>query len=70
MKLGKLRQLTQSVPQLEGAALQQWLQQQLRDMGMDPAAIYQELEMTSRYVDTHQDISSSGAVILWSSWIS
>ncbi len=61
VKLGKLRQLAQSVPQLEGAALQQWLQQQLRDMGMDPAAIYQELEMTSRYVDTHRDVSYSNA---------
>lgn len=61
MKLGKLRQLTQNVPDLQGPALQQWLQEQLSSMGMDPSTIYQELEMTSRLVDTHRDISYSNA---------
>ena len=59
MKLGALRQLTQNVPELEGPQLQQWLRQQLVGLGMDPNAIYQELEMTSPYVDTHRDISYS-----------
>lgn len=61
MKLSNLRQLTQNVPDLQGPALQQWLQEQLSSMGMDPSTIYQELEMTSRYVDTHRDISYSNA---------
>lgn len=57
MKLGELRQLTRQMPSLQGPELQQWLQEQILCMGMDPNAIYQELEMTSRYVDTHRDIS-------------
>lgn len=61
MKLSNLRQLTQNVPDLQGPALQQWLQEQLSSMGMDPSTIYQELEMTSRYVDTHRDVSYSNA---------
>ena len=61
MKLGALRQLTKDVPDLQGPALQQWLQEQIRSLGMDPNAIYQELEMMSRYVDTHRDINYSNA---------
>ena len=33
----------------------------LRTMGIDPSNIYQELEMSSPYVDTHQDTSFSNA---------
>lgn len=58
MKLGELRRIAQAVPDLH---LQQWMQVQIRSMGMDPDAIYQELEMTSRFVDTHRDISFSNA---------
>ena len=61
MKLGELRKLTKAVPDLREDQLQQWLQEQIRGMGMDPDAIYQELEMSSRYVDTHRDISYSNA---------
>lgn len=57
MKMAELQRLTQHIPALQGVELQQWLQAQLADMGLDPGAIYQELEMTSRYVDTHRDIS-------------
>lgn len=59
MKLEALQSLTQNMPELEGAQLQKWLQEQLIQMGMDPNAIYQELEMTSRFVDTHRDTSYS-----------
>ena len=61
MKLGELKQLTKNVPELQGAMLQQWLLEQISNMGMDPSAIYQELEMTSRFVDTHRDISYPNA---------
>ena len=57
MKLGELRKLTQTASRLEQQQMQQWLQEQFQKMGMDPKSIYQELEMTSRYVDTHRDIS-------------
>lgn len=29
----------------------------LREAGIDPSAVYQELEMSSRYVNTHRDVS-------------
>ncbi len=61
MKLGKIRQLAKNVPNLQGAMLQQWLLEQISNMGMDPSTIYQELEMTSRFVDTHRDISYPNA---------
>lgn len=57
MKMAELQRLTQQLPALQGMELQQWLQAHLADIGLDPSAIYQELEMTSRYVDTHRDIS-------------
>ncbi len=59
MKLGALQRLTQNVPELPGLQLQKWLQEQLVHIGLDPNAIYQELEMTSRFVDTHRDTSYS-----------
>ena len=61
MKLGALRELAQTVPDLQGEPLQQWLQGQLCSLGVDPNTLYQELEMTSPYVDTHRDISHSNA---------
>ena len=61
MKLGELQQLTQNIPDLQGEALQQWMQNRLRSMGLDPNALYQELEMTSHFADTHQDTSYSNA---------
>ena len=61
MKLGTLRELAQAAPELQGDRLQLWLQEKLCSMGMDPNVLYQELEMTSRYVDTHRDTSYSNA---------
>lgn len=59
VKLEALRKLAQTVPDLQGAQLQKWLQERLISLGLDPNAIYQELEMTSRFVDTHRDTSYS-----------
>ena len=61
MKLGELRKLAEGAPPLEGAALQQWLQEKMRAMGMDPGKLYQELEMSLRFVEAHRDISFSNA---------
>ncbi|MBP3655430.1 MAG: helix-turn-helix transcriptional regulator [Clostridia bacterium] len=61
MKLRELKRIAQESPELQGAQLQQWLQSYLAQIGMDPNAIYQELEMASRYVDTHRDTSYSNA---------
>jgi len=61
MRLTELQKLAQQVPDLQGTDLQQWMQTRLPEIGLDPNAFYQELEMTSRYVDTHRDISYSNA---------
>ena len=61
MKLGALRDIARSVPDQQGIELDRWIQEKIRSMGKDPSMIYQELEMTSPYVDTHRDISTSNA---------
>ncbi|MBQ4579674.1 MAG: helix-turn-helix domain-containing protein [Clostridia bacterium] len=61
MKLKELQKLAQQMPDLQGLELQQWMQTHLPEIGLDPNALYQELEMTSRYVDTHRDTSWSNA---------
>ena len=61
MKLNELQKLVQNVPDLQGQELQQWMQRRLPEIGLDPNALYQELEMTSRYVDTQRDTSWSNA---------
>ena len=35
----------------------------LRSVGIDPSNLYQELEMSSRYADTHRDTSYSNAMV-------
>ena len=59
MKLDALQQLAQTMEGVREPDLMAQLYAQLKQMGMDPNAIYQELEMSSRYVDTHADISRS-----------
>lgn len=59
MKLGILHQLVQDMENLEGPQLQQKMQERMRQLGLNPGNLYQELEMTSRYVDTHRDTSYS-----------
>lgn len=59
MKLGELRNLAQSMTGMHPADAQQEMHQRMLALGLDPNTFYQELEMTSRFVDTHQDISFS-----------
>jgi AraC-like DNA-binding protein len=40
---------------------EEMVRKHLRSIGFESGAFYQELEMTSRYVDTHQDISVSNS---------
>lgn len=61
MKLGELRKLARSVAGMEGADAQKKMQEHMLALGMDPGTFYQELEMTSHYVDTHRDVSFSNA---------
>ena len=59
MKLGELQKLTQAAKKLQGPQMYQKLQEYMLSVGLDPKNLYQELEMTSPYADTHRDISYS-----------
>ena len=61
MKLGELRKLTSHLPAPEVLAVSP--QEYLLQLGLDPKVLYQELEMTSRLVDTHRDTSFSNAQV-------
>ena len=61
MKLGELQKLAESFSENDGEELQKHMHERILAMGMDLGNFYQELEMTSRFVDTHQDTSYSGA---------
>ena len=61
MKLGELRKLAQLLPDPSAPDAHQRMQQYILEMGLDPKVLYQELEMTSRFVDTHRDTSFSNA---------
>lgn len=62
MKIDDMRKLTnlKLTPTKENQSL---IQEYLRTMGIDPSLLYQELEMSSRYVNTHQDASYSNATV-------
>lgn len=57
MKLGDLQKLAALMPASASEAFPEQLPQLLAQLGLDPSRLYQELEMTSRYVDTHRDTS-------------
>jgi len=61
VKLGELQQLAKALPELSAGQSQELLRAHILSMGLDPNMLYQELEMTSPYVDTHRDTSSSNA---------
>ena len=62
MKLDDVRKLAQrELP--NSAEGQQKLHDHLRTIGIDPADIYQELEMSSPFVNTHRDISYDAAMV-------
>ncbi len=61
MKLKELHTLAREMPNIHGPDIQRQLVTLMRSMGMEPGKVYQELEMTSRYVDTHRDTSYAGA---------
>lgn len=63
MKLGDLQKLAASISDLSPDRAQSELYSLIRAMGLDPNAVYQELEMTSRFVDTHRDTSYSNAQV-------
>lgn len=63
MKLGELRKLANSLPNPNSPEAQSQLQALIQALGLDLNVLYQELEMTSRFVDTHRDTSFSNAQV-------
>ena len=63
MKISQLRKLMRDMPP------DAWIMdtakrlEYFRRMGMEPGDLYQELEMDSRFVDTHRDISDAASVV-------
>ena len=57
MKLSHLRQMMHALPPDIDLKVPEQRNAYLRRIGLDPNAIYQELEMESPFVDSHQDIS-------------
>lgn len=63
MKLSNLRKLMHALPPDVDLKVPDQRNEYLRQIGLDPGAIYQELEMESPFVDCHQDISYSNTQV-------
>lgn len=59
MKLSDIRMLTQGLQAPASRTSQKEISEYLRSLGYEPGDFYQELEMESKYVDTHRDASFS-----------
>ena len=59
MKLAELQLLSKIIATTESESAQKQMYDHIRSMGLDPNSFYQELEMTSFFVDTHRDTSYS-----------
>lgn len=62
MKLDDIRKLT-SMGMPHSPESQQTLHEFLLSIGIDPGSVYQELEMSSQFVNTHRDITYSGQIV-------
>lgn len=62
MKIDEVKKLSRmNWPHTEDGYRQ--MQEYLRTVGIDPSNVYQELEMSSRYVNTHRDTSYSKSTV-------
>lgn len=61
MKLSEIRKIQQSFPAADAIPTSQLNQLILQKLGLESGFFYQELEMESMYVDTHQDITTTNA---------
>lgn len=57
MKLSELKRIVRAFPENGRIEDPTWRNAYLRSLGLEPGKIYQELEMDSRYVDSHRDVS-------------
>jgi len=63
MKLSVIREIFKRFPPPTSQEEAQKFQEILRAEGIDFRNVYQELEMTSCFVDSHQDVSFSNAQV-------
>lgn len=61
MKLSQIKKMAKGLPAEPEQRDGETIRKLLLEMGYDPDNLYQELEMDSKYVDTHQDVSWSNA---------
>lgn len=59
VKFSEIRQLRNALPATAAGQTPPTGHELIRLLGLEPGSFYQELEMESHYVDTHQDISYS-----------
>ncbi len=57
MKLSDLNKLIRNLPADAQPNSPTWRNDYMRKLGLDPGNLYQELEMDSRFVNTHRDVS-------------
>ena len=63
MKLSEIKKLMNALPPENMDWQAKKGQELLQKLGFEPSAMYQELEMESRFVDTHQDVSFSATKV-------
>ena len=63
MKISQLRSLAQSDRHAMLSEIRKNINQALADEGYDLTLIYQEIEMDSLFVDSHDDLSLPGDVV-------
>ena len=63
MKMEEVGKLSAELEKQYALGGEAGVEKHLRTMGIEPGRFYQELEMTSRYVDTHQDLSMSNSQV-------
>jgi len=61
VKIEEVLKLSEKVSNSGGKISPARAEELLRSAGLEPGNVYQELEMTSRYVDTHQDVTWSNS---------
>jgi len=63
MKLSEVRRITEEMSRIAPAERESAMEKLLGKLGIDPQNLYQELEMESKFVDTHQDSSYSNSLL-------
>ncbi|MCF0135702.1 MAG: helix-turn-helix domain-containing protein [Lachnospiraceae bacterium] len=62
MKINEIRNMLKIEPGKMPTSPDQWFIC-MKEQGIDPASLYQEMEMSDRYVDVHRDSTASGGLV-------